>query len=258
MKFALFACLAAFALGVMCNLAGATTYSSDATDLWWNPTESGWGVNVVQQDDTLFATLFAYGASSQPAWYVGPAIAYVSTNSAGGLVFSGPWYQTTGPWFGGAFNPSNVTVRQVGNATFTLNSLESATLTYTVDNVSVTKNLLRQTWKSENLTGVYIGVSTSTLSGCGAGVDGYSEGSTTISITQNGTAMTIVDGTGSDACTYTGTYSQSGRMGSINATGTCGTLNFLEVQTTFDGLTARARFQQGNCTGNLRLGALRR
>ena len=24
-------------------------------DLWWNPAESGWGINLAHQDDTVFA-----------------------------------------------------------------------------------------------------------------------------------------------------------------------------------------------------------
>ena len=28
--------------------AGATNFGTDYTDLWWNPSESGWGVNLIQ------------------------------------------------------------------------------------------------------------------------------------------------------------------------------------------------------------------
>jgi len=33
--------------------AGASTYSSEITDMWWNSAESGWGVNVIFQGNTL-------------------------------------------------------------------------------------------------------------------------------------------------------------------------------------------------------------
>ena len=40
------------------------------TDLWWNADESGWGINFNHQGQTLFATLFTYGADGQPDWFV--------------------------------------------------------------------------------------------------------------------------------------------------------------------------------------------
>ena len=49
--------------------AQATTHSTDYTDLWWNSpdaSEDGWGVNVVQQGDIVFATFFIYGADGTP------------------------------------------------------------------------------------------------------------------------------------------------------------------------------------------------
>ena len=30
-----------------CLVAKASTYSTEITDMWWNPSESGWGVNVI-------------------------------------------------------------------------------------------------------------------------------------------------------------------------------------------------------------------
>jgi hypothetical protein len=39
------------------------------TDLWWNPEESGWGINVTHQGEILFATLFTYGGDGEPDWF---------------------------------------------------------------------------------------------------------------------------------------------------------------------------------------------
>jgi len=52
---------AAFALPAL-----ASTHSTDYTDLWYLPAESGWGVNVVQQNDIVFATFFVYGPDGTP------------------------------------------------------------------------------------------------------------------------------------------------------------------------------------------------
>ena len=41
----LLACVLAFG----CSSAVASTTTSEITDMWWNPNESGWGVNIIAQ-----------------------------------------------------------------------------------------------------------------------------------------------------------------------------------------------------------------
>ena len=89
---------AAFASLAFALPASATNFSTDYTDLWFNPSESGWGVNVIQQGNTLFATLFVYGTDQSPRWYVASGL--VASSST---VFSGQLFQTTGPYFGAAW-----------------------------------------------------------------------------------------------------------------------------------------------------------
>jgi hypothetical protein len=116
--------------------AGATNYE----DLWWTPSESGWGVNISHQGSTLFATLFVYGTGGRPTWFV---MSEGLRNISG--AYSGKLYRTAGP----AFNASPwtpATVTQVGNMSFTFAGGNSAILTYTVDGVSVTKQIQRNTF----------------------------------------------------------------------------------------------------------------
>ena len=42
--------------------ASTTNYS----DQWWIPAESGWGASVLQQNDVLFIDLFVYDTSTSP------------------------------------------------------------------------------------------------------------------------------------------------------------------------------------------------
>ena len=51
--------------------ASAQAAATDYTDIWYNPAENGWGVNVVQSDVSLFLTFFIYGADSKPTWFTG-------------------------------------------------------------------------------------------------------------------------------------------------------------------------------------------
>src|SRR4051812_7004477 len=90
-------------------LAFASSTTPDYTDLWYIPTESGWGANVVQQGNTMFVTLFVYGSNNQPTWFVASAVTQTGGSTSG--TFSGPLYQTTGPYFAnGGFNSASVTV----------------------------------------------------------------------------------------------------------------------------------------------------
>ncbi len=76
--------------------ATATNYQ----DLWWNPAESGWGINVTHQDATLFATLFSYDATGKALWLVMSA----GQRQADGS-YAGDLFRTSGP----AFNASPFT-----------------------------------------------------------------------------------------------------------------------------------------------------
>src|SRR5438477_10224412 len=83
----------------------ATPVTADVTDLWWSPTSSGRGVNVVQQSNALFVTFFVYGADGKAHWYVASDMRTGGGPSDVELNFTGPLYETTGPSFSDAFNP---------------------------------------------------------------------------------------------------------------------------------------------------------
>ena len=114
-------------------------------DLWWNPNESGWGVNITHQDDTLFATLFTYDASNQPLWLVMSAGRLQSDGS-----YSGTLFQTTGPVFNAQpftpIGPSNFTT--VGTMQFRFSNGTNGTMTYSVNGVNVTKSITRQVFST--------------------------------------------------------------------------------------------------------------
>jgi len=255
----------AIVFAALCSLSThATTFTTDASDLWWNPNESGWGVNVVQQYDTLFLTFFVYGSNGSPTWYVAPANVYSSTAGSPTIAYTGTLYQTTGPWFAGAtFNPSAVGATPVGTATFTLESVEGASLSYTVNGVSVFKALRRQTWRSENLTGSYLGASIGTYTGCAS--NGYAEEPAYISISQSGASFSMTSQFTQNGvtCNYSGTYSQNGHMGNITGNVSCtnggaGTFNAFEIEVNPSGITARAATTFGSCRWSGHLGGLRR
>ncbi|MGZ5685236.1 MAG: hypothetical protein ACXWG9_14020, partial [Usitatibacter sp.] len=192
--------------------ASATTYSTDYTDLWWNSNENGWGVNVIQQYDTLFATLYVYDASNSPRWYVASGLTPSGTG-----VFTGTLYQTTGPVFSGAWNPAAVSVTSVGTMTFSFNSPVTGTLTYTVNNSSVTKQITRYTFKPNSLTGNYLGGMTGIASNCSnSSFNGLALIWGSLTVTQTGDVVAMRVDTQNATCIFTGTHQQLGRFGTIS------------------------------------------
>lgn len=117
------------------------SYTHNLQDLWYNPNEPGWGVNFTQQGDTLFATLFTYDANGRPLWLV------MSNGARSSTGFSGALYRTSGPVFNASpWAPATST--QVGTMTVAFTHGNSATLTYSYNGVSVTKQIRRQVFGS--------------------------------------------------------------------------------------------------------------
>jgi hypothetical protein len=124
------------------SLAAATNY----TDLWWAApagSESGWGINLTQEGETIFATWFTYDLDGTPMW-----LSATAANTAPG-VFMGTLNRTTGPAFDAVpFNPANVKLTAVGTATFTFNDGNDASFAYTVNGISQTKAITRQVFQA--------------------------------------------------------------------------------------------------------------
>jgi hypothetical protein len=123
--------------GARPDFAAATNYQ----DLWWaaGGTESGWGINLTHQGDSIFATWFIYDVDGTPLW-----LSVTAAKKAPG-VYGGPLIRTTGPAFSAQpFDPAKVTRTAVGTATFTFSSGNAATFAYTVNGVPATRSITRQ------------------------------------------------------------------------------------------------------------------
>jgi hypothetical protein len=120
----------------------ATDPQWDHTDMWWNPDESGWGLNVVQHGGSgvIVATWFVYGTDGKPIWYIVPGGSWANANE-----FRGSVYRTTGPYFGGPFDPATVTATLVGTATLGFDPIhyDLATAVLNVEGVNLIKQIQR-------------------------------------------------------------------------------------------------------------------
>jgi len=212
----------------------------DWTDLWWNPNESGWGVNFVQSNNFMFATFFIYGANNQPTW-----VTANMTQDVNG-VWSGPLYQTTGTFYGSPWNPGQQTTTQVGSATFSPSSSVTGTLTYNVGGTNVAKSIQRQTLTTIPLGGHYSGAMLSTFSNCNnANNNGSQTSYANLTVTQTvGSTLQLDFDSDFGKCTIVGNYNQNGSLYSIiNAAYSCYssslTAQLSEVKSTSQGIEGR-------------------
>ena len=207
--------------------AAGTTYSTDYTDLWWGGTsESGWGINLIQQGEVIFATMFVYASDNTAHWYSASALLPVGGSTT---LFSGDLTESRGPWLGGpTFDPNAVTRTTVGAMAVAFSGPNNAALSYSVNGVQVNKQITRITWRNVNIAGNYIGGMVGRSSNCSGVSAGQVAVFDNLTVTQNGANVTMrVDfnqgGTGTaSSCTYSGILAQAGRLSAINGgTYTC-------------------------------------
>jgi hypothetical protein len=253
--------------------AGAVSIGTDYSDLWWNADENGWGMNVIQQQDVLFITLFIYGADGRPTWVVGPATTLTGTNGAGDSTFTGLLYTTTGtPYNSLPYNPNAVAATEVGSVTFTGRAAGGASVSYVINGFTSNKSLVRQTWRAVAVTGDYLGALNSTNSNCLQATDnGPDNTSFNIHLTISATTLTLqaavgneTTGGGAQQCTFTGPYSQVGRMGQAGGAFSCtgaqpdsGTFTLTELQVSPESISARISGRSQSCDFNGRIGGVR-
>ncbi len=113
------------------------------TDMWWNPTESGWGASIVQHGfGPIFGAFFIYAANGTATWYVLPGGRWMSPTE-----FDGDVYQTQGPPLE-TFDPHSVSVSLVGSAALTFSDTDpdQATLSLTIGGKTIQKSIQRMTY----------------------------------------------------------------------------------------------------------------
>lgn len=110
------------------------------TDLYWNPSESGWGINITVKKGMLFAAWFVYDAAGRAAWLTLQGGGWATLNC-----FQGSIIRTTGPALGGILALNSVNFSPVGTGQICFNDdNNSARFTYTVDGVANEKTIYRQ------------------------------------------------------------------------------------------------------------------
>ena len=208
------------ALGLALPASATTAVSTDFTDLWFNPSENGWGLNIIHQNTLIFATLYVYNADGTPRFFSASETRATGTNS-----YSGPLYDTRGTHFGIVpYNAGAFTATPVGTLTLTFSSATAGTLQYNVGGTTVTKSITRFAFAANNLTGNYLGGMTASSS-CTTGSQ-LTLIFDTMQVSHSGTSITFTvnfyNGSGvASQCIFRGSYSQSGQLGSVTGTHSC-------------------------------------
>jgi len=137
--------------------------ATDYTDIWWTAggIEDGWGVNLAQNANSIFATFFVYDTAGKPVWYTAFLTRTVGETYAGNV-----FARTGGTWFGAPTWVAPPPGVAVGTAAFVASSPFRGTLTYTVSGTSVAKTVERATLAGINLAGPYLGAITARRDGC--------------------------------------------------------------------------------------------
>lgn len=201
-----------------CQSAVATSFSADQSDLWYIPAESGWGMQLVQRGNVIFATLFVYSQNGAPTWYV------AAISSTDGSTWTGDLYATTGPWFGTVpFNPSSVVATKVGMMTWAVQGVDTGNVSYSVNGVQVSKNVVRETLVLDDYSGTYLAAVHTGVTGCSNPADNLPPTDFpvlfTVTVTQNGQSVAIAfSALGMVGLSISGTLSQSGQLGSVLGT----------------------------------------
>lgn len=125
----------------VCTEGGNAASTANYQDLWWRlgGVESGWGLNLTHQGDTMFLTWFTYADDGSPMWLVASKVSKQADGSYGGVL-----YRTTGPAFSSTWDPSRVSVTPVGSVQLGFSDGANGTFSYTVNGVSGSKPISRQ------------------------------------------------------------------------------------------------------------------
>jgi hypothetical protein len=112
------------------------------TDLWWSPSESGWGLSIFHGPfNDVFATWMVYGADGKPTWYLMGSGKWTSANAT--TTYEGKVFRTSGPHFAQLFDARKVGFEPVGTARLEFRDAMTGVFRFDVEGVSGMKNITR-------------------------------------------------------------------------------------------------------------------
>jgi len=209
--------LLAFAMALSCYVSGVFAASTNYQDWWWNPAASGMGINIGQQEDTMFVTWYNYDDSGRASYLL--MVGTVQKN-----VLQGSLYRTTGNPPGPNFNPANSQSSVVGTGVISFTGNSTANFTYSYEGKSGVIPLQRFTIAPVDISGPWLYAAIASDTGCTNPANNgtfYQTGYiSTTKLSASSYVMTLAN-TNNSSCTFTVNTSQSGSLLTGPATFTC-------------------------------------
>lgn len=198
-----------------------TSTTSPLTGLWWNANESGWGASITQQSDKIFVAMYVYDLAANATWYT--MFCTVSgTSCSGDLIKNKGGVAPTAPW-----NGSGISATKAGVITLQFVSNDAATMSYTLDGLSATRQITRFVFGPlppvvPGLAGTWFGAIIETRSNCtqsqnNGGRATYGQYDIGFGAGPSGAIFISLAGVTGLQCTYNGNFTINGAR--INANG---------------------------------------
>lgn len=115
--------------------AGSLTRAAQApgylSGLWFNSSESGWGIQLTKRHVNIVATWFTYDAGGAATWYIAPGCRMATPT-----VCSGDLYRVQDVKFFGGFDNSLESISIVGTLQLQFQGVNEGGMSYTVNGIS--------------------------------------------------------------------------------------------------------------------------
>lgn len=227
------------------------------SDAWWVPSESGWGINALQQGDVLVLMFYVYDEDDMPVWYRG-VTTKVAENDYKGTVYldRGTSYREV------QFGPVQYPSQAVGEVRFQATNMYDAILTYTVAGTTASKNLTRLPFGSRDYGGDHAAVVSARISACGEKSGDLSGSLRSEATVSNGSVQLALSGTGA-SCVISGQLRQRGRLGQVLggsyscSDGSAGQADVDAWDTQGGSFSAIVTTSSGSCTESGRIAGVR-
>jgi DNA-binding beta-propeller fold protein YncE len=112
--------------------AGSRTRAAQApgylSGLWWNPSESGWGIQITKRRNNIMAAWFTYDEGGKAIWYVAPGCVLGTPVSCSGSLYRVADVR----FFGGPYDFSLARIDIVGSLQLQFTGVSSGGMSYSV------------------------------------------------------------------------------------------------------------------------------
>lgn len=119
---------------VLCVVCFSANAQKNDTNIWWQPSESGWGLFLVDQESMQFPAWYTYGKDGKATWFIGS----VSPKQGGG--YQGDVFAYTGVPFDQISGQASDPAKKVGEVSLNRTD-DKLRFSYTVDGETQTKQL---------------------------------------------------------------------------------------------------------------------